>query len=600
VHSDRQGDLVTPLWAPRVDRLVARRDVAGLIAALGNRDAPVRRQAAAALGALGAAAALPPLLEATSDPDAAVRAEAVRALHDLVGTVGGWLALPVLVAALQQPDRRALAIRLLGELGEPGATAPLLDLCVASRPAPDVVAALARVALAAGRDALEVERLAMVVGTRDPDPFRLRAIAAALAALDEPGFVAPLLDSVSSRTPVPVSLSDPDAARRWADLRARDDPGEAREVVLALLHEHRTAGITGLVVRLRGPLPEGEGDERQRTACAWLGELVEARDLELLRSLLAESDERDVVPAARLVLWRATAASLLERPPLEIGEDDLADLADMLVRGEDELSAQAARLLARLADEGARSAVSRAFRNAPSPGLAERLTALMQVDLVAAVAARASLAALREMIAGAGAAGTLLPLAVTALTAVPSLTAALHRFAVLTPTAVERALERLGGDGVPEALGDYRRRYGRGRPRQLAAELTLLLLRREALLPSVPSQDERGQAAAAAHELSRLGEQAARPLLGALRDWSGYQEALSRSPADERSNSSAGGRGRPGGSEGQLPEEMTSLLRAIDEPQVRDELAAISAQHEQARAHRAAAERWRSLPGPAG
>lgn len=457
---------MTPLWAPNVQRLLARRDSAGLVEALHHKDAAVRREAAAALGTLAAAAGLAPLLAATADPDAEVREQALRALHDSVGAVGGWRALPVLADAVRQPERRALAVQLLGELGEPGAVPPLLDLCDEPRPAPAVIAALVRISRASGRDALEVERLAMLVGTRPADPFRLRAIAAVLAALDEPGFVGPLLESVSATTPAIASAGDAQAEQAWSALRQRDDPQQARDYALALLWEHREAAVTGLVDRLRGPLGAGPQAALQAVAYAWLDELVDERDLGLLRTLLTAGGGPEGVAAARLVLWRATAASLPARAVGAITDGDLATLADMLVRGDAAMAAQATQLLGALAqDPRRREAVSVALVAVIDAHVVERLVAQLDVDVAGLLAAPDGLDALREKTALAAAAATLLPALALKADVVAPLAAALQCFGVLAPLELEEALERVGSLAALAVLDDYRQRYGAGRDR---------------------------------------------------------------------------------------------------------------------------------------
>jgi HEAT repeat protein len=97
---------MSPFGPPNIEKLVAKRDVRGLIKASTDQDAEVRRQAALALGALGDPAAFAPLLHLTGrlstrelrdtnrkgplpeEPDPRVHAAAIEALGVLVGAVG--------------------------------------------------------------------------------------------------------------------------------------------------------------------------------------------------------------------------------------------------------------------------------------------------------------------------------------------------------------------------------------------------------------------------------------------------------------------------------------------------------------------------------
>ncbi len=88
--------------------------VDGLVGALKDSDAGVRRQAAAALGQLHNARAVPGLIDALKDTDATVRERAISAL----GEIGDARAAAGLAAALKDasPDIRGRAASALGEL----------------------------------------------------------------------------------------------------------------------------------------------------------------------------------------------------------------------------------------------------------------------------------------------------------------------------------------------------------------------------------------------------------------------------------------------------------------------------------------------------
>jgi len=71
-----------PLFGPpNVEKLGARRDIAGLVKALAyEKDSDVRRAAAGALGAIGDARAVEPLIDALKDGEPDVRGAAAEAL----------------------------------------------------------------------------------------------------------------------------------------------------------------------------------------------------------------------------------------------------------------------------------------------------------------------------------------------------------------------------------------------------------------------------------------------------------------------------------------------------------------------------------------
>lgn len=106
-----------PLFGPpNATKLKAKNDVPGLIKALGfKKDPIVRRDAAVALGQLGDARAVEPLLEALTDTEADVRVGVAGAL----GLLGDLSAVEPLIRALQDedPGARAAAASALGQLG---------------------------------------------------------------------------------------------------------------------------------------------------------------------------------------------------------------------------------------------------------------------------------------------------------------------------------------------------------------------------------------------------------------------------------------------------------------------------------------------------
>src|SRR5665647_2956529 len=75
------------LFGPNVEKLKAKKDVAGLIGALAHRDESVRSSAAEALGDVGGLGALDPLTAALQDPATPVAAAAAEALGKMGGDV---------------------------------------------------------------------------------------------------------------------------------------------------------------------------------------------------------------------------------------------------------------------------------------------------------------------------------------------------------------------------------------------------------------------------------------------------------------------------------------------------------------------------------
>src|SRR5580692_1200728 len=85
------------LLKPDVNDLVNREDTRGLIRAAKHWSAPIRADAATALGAFRAAAAVPELIRLLKDGETEVREAAARALGD----IGGIDALGPLIDALR-------------------------------------------------------------------------------------------------------------------------------------------------------------------------------------------------------------------------------------------------------------------------------------------------------------------------------------------------------------------------------------------------------------------------------------------------------------------------------------------------------------------
>ena len=110
---------------PNVEHMKQKRDVKGLISALGYvKDAEVRRSAAAALWEIGDARAVEPLIAALKDEVYVVRINAIKAL----GKIGDPRAVVPLISVLKDRDTnvRIDAAEALGMIGDARAVDPLI------------------------------------------------------------------------------------------------------------------------------------------------------------------------------------------------------------------------------------------------------------------------------------------------------------------------------------------------------------------------------------------------------------------------------------------------------------------------------------------
>ena len=113
-----------PLFGPPdVEKMKARRDVKSLIKVLSNsKDVQIRKQAVLALGELGDARALKPLVAAQKDQDWDMRSSAPEALVKICSR-----SIMPFIAALKDGDCdvRYIAAYCLGSTADPRAVEPL-------------------------------------------------------------------------------------------------------------------------------------------------------------------------------------------------------------------------------------------------------------------------------------------------------------------------------------------------------------------------------------------------------------------------------------------------------------------------------------------
>ena len=285
-----------PLFGPpNIDQMEARRDVQGLIKALAWKDAPVRRAAAEALGALHDPASVDALAALLADENSGVRRAAVGALV----ARGGQRVVDPLVRALADPDAQvrstaenALYKRLmadidaetrrvtataLGRLNTPESVAPLLN---AVKDADENVRIAAIKALATMGEMQAVLPLIMIVAretararsTGRSDAAMERAASHALDTLADARAIAPLRAAVSQ--------SDPDAREVAIRRLARIGSPEVAEILGGLLADGdaaiRRAAARGLAEMQWQPTADETGArywaaQREWRRCAECG-----------------------------------------------------------------------------------------------------------------------------------------------------------------------------------------------------------------------------------------------------------------------------------------------------------------------------------------
>jgi HEAT repeat protein len=356
-----------PLFGPpNIGQMEARRDVQGLIKALGFKDAAIRRAAAEALAPLKDPDAVEPLAVLLDDESVAVRRAAAAALAER----GGLRVVEPLIRALENTDaevrsiastavfrrlmadtdtdtRRATATAL-GRIGAPEGVGPLLK---AVKDADEGVRVAAIKALAAIGDVQAVLPLVLVVAREEN---RARSTGRADAAMQRAA--AQALDTLcddKAVEPLKIALAHDDADIREIAIRrlARIGTPEAADALTPLLAEEDPA-IRRIAARGLGEMDwQPQADEtgvrywaavHQWRHCAGCGAVA----VPLLVSSYATVDsfeQADVLAALAQLDWQPEEAGVMAAhywaargrwdKCVEMGEPAVEAL-DMILRGD--------------------------------------------------------------------------------------------------------------------------------------------------------------------------------------------------------------------------------------------------------------------------
>jgi HEAT repeat protein len=245
-----------PLFGPPdVAQLKAKRDVQGLIRALGyTADPNVRRAAAAALGELGDARAVDPLILALKNPawehdwhDTAAAADALARL--------GAPAVGPLIAALGWHSKvvRVSAAGALGSIGQPAIDPLVVLLGDADLETRETAG---QILVEIGTDAVDP----LIGALHDEQTGRRQRAATVLGEIGDPRAVKPLSQALSDqmagvRQAAARSLgeiADPGAAAALAAALRDPDPGVHRAAALALAEMKDPRAVQTLLPDLRG------------------------------------------------------------------------------------------------------------------------------------------------------------------------------------------------------------------------------------------------------------------------------------------------------------------------------------------------------------
>jgi HEAT repeat protein len=243
-------------FSPNVGKLKEKRNTAGLILALEDKDPEVQYRAAEALGDIGDEKSISPLITAMSRSEfSGVRWKAAEALSKI-----GYPAVGSLITLLQFPsdDVRWQAAIVLGEIGNPDAVEPLITLM---EDEDRYVRSRAAVALGLiGKPA--VNRLVEIL-SRGP----VRARCGAAAALGR-------TKNVDAIEPLIIALTDPETEVRV-------------EAAAALAAIGKPA--TGSLIKFL----KYTGGERRVEVVRALGQLQVSDAIEPLVQILENADDRE-------------------------------------------------------------------------------------------------------------------------------------------------------------------------------------------------------------------------------------------------------------------------------------------------------------------
>ena len=254
-------------FKPNVEKLKDKRDVIGLIEALGyQKDSDVRRSAADALGQIGDVRAVEPLLNALKDSNDTVRTQAEKALYKIEetwGQTGDARAIVPLIAALKDSDTgvRRIAADVLRQTG----------------------------------DVRAVETF--IAALKDSDSHVQRIAIEALKKIGDVRAIEPLI----------ATLKDPDRLVRIIGIDALGKVGDARTVepLIAALKD-TDSGVRSRVPEALGKIGDARAVEpliavlkdsdkyMRRNAVEALGKIGDARAIEFLQVALLEDEDQDV------------------------------------------------------------------------------------------------------------------------------------------------------------------------------------------------------------------------------------------------------------------------------------------------------------------
>jgi len=290
------------LFKPNVERLRAKRDVKGLIRALGyGRDKYVQERAAEALGEIGDARAVEPLIAALKDRDWFVE----YALAKI-----GKPAVEPLIVALKDEDKdvRLIAIGALEKIGDARAVEPL---AAALEDKDDHVRWKAMWVLGKMGDARAVEPLIAALEDKD---YHVRWTAAEfLGNIGDARAVEPLIAALEDENNV-VRLRAISALEKTGDARAvvpliaalEDENKDVRQTAAEALAKIGKPAVEPLAVALK----DEDKDVRLR-AISTLEKIGDTRAVEPLIAAL-EDDDKDVRRTAISVLGKMGDARAVE------------------------------------------------------------------------------------------------------------------------------------------------------------------------------------------------------------------------------------------------------------------------------------------------